>query len=144
MDSLPTIRGFWRSLVSPVRISERHPFFLPFYGITEDEINTPKAYRRYEEMAPITHLSEGDPPALLDYSFPNVVVDSKTRTGLVVHHPLFGIALQERMDHLGIECIVQYVDRRGKKVRHKDDAATVSPVEFITKHFQQAKSTDGR
>jgi hypothetical protein len=123
---------------------ERHPFFLPFYGITEDEINTPEAYERYEEMAPITHLSEGDPPALLDYSYPNVAVDSETKSNLVVHHPLFGIALQERMDRLGIECIVQYFDRTGNKVRHKVDAPTVSSVEFISKHFQRAKATDGR
>jgi sugar phosphate isomerase/epimerase len=133
---------FLKNLGIPRPNLERHPFFLPFYGITEDEIDTPKAYRRYDEMAPITHLSEGDPPALLDYSYPNIAVDSKTNTNLVVHHPMFGIALQERMDRLGIQCIVQYVDRSGRKVRHKDDAPTVSPVEFIRICFQRTKSTD--
>ena len=123
---------------------ERHPFFLPFYGITQEEIHSPKAHQRYEEMAPITYLSEQDPPALLDYSYPNIPVDSNSNLSLVVHHPVFGIALQEEMDHLGIECIVQYLDRRGEKVRHRDDAPPITAAQFIKKHFEQAESKDGR
>jgi acetyl esterase len=131
---------FAESIGIPRPNFERNPFFLPFYGLAENEIDTPKAYRRYEEMAPITYLSKGDPPALLDYSFPNVDVDSETKLGQIVHHPLFGIALKERMDRLGIECVVQYVDRTGKKVRHSDDATPLTPVRFINEHFEKAKS----
>ena len=87
---------------------ERHPFFFPFYGITADEIDTPKAYKLYDQAAPITYLTADDPPALLNYTFPNDVVTEKTPLSLIVHHPRFGIALKERMDKLGIECIVQY------------------------------------
>ncbi|MFH1919433.1 MAG: alpha/beta hydrolase [Planctomycetota bacterium] len=121
---------------------ERHAFFLPFYGITPEEIDTPRAYKLYEQAAPVTYVSEDDPPALLDYSFPNVPVDEKTSLGLIVHHPKFGIALKERLDALGIECIVQYSGPdRGTIVRHPPEAddEPVSPVEFIGKHFQQAK-----
>jgi acetyl esterase/lipase len=115
---------------------ERHPFFLAFYALTPQEIDTPKAYRRYEEMAPITYLSADDPPALLDYSFPNIQVDRTSNLSLVVHHPLFGIALQKRMHRLGIECVVQYVDRTGKKVRHNEDGPPVAPLKFIVEHLK--------
>src|SRR5688572_7624264 len=64
---------------------ERHGFFLPFYGITTDEIDTPKAHERYEKAAPITYLTKDDPPALLTYSYPNAEVDAKSNLNLVVH-----------------------------------------------------------
>ena len=116
---------------------DRHPFFLPFYGIKENEIDTPQAYQLYEEMAPITYLSKDDPPALLDYNFPNDAVNNDTELRLIVHHPLFGIALKEQMDRLGIECTVQYIARDGKKVRHNDEAPPLMPVQFIKKQFRE-------
>jgi acetyl esterase len=63
---------------------DRHAFFLPFYDITEDQIDTPEAYRRYEAMAPITYLTKDDPPALLLYSYANEEVTNRSSLGLVV------------------------------------------------------------
>jgi hypothetical protein len=117
---------------------ERHPFFLPFYDISASEIDSPEAYQRYEAMAPITYLSADDPPALLDYGHPNVPVTSESSLSLIVHHPLFGIALQERMNTLGIQCIVQYDDGSGIKVRHGNDGPVITPVEFIRDCFRRA------
>ena len=111
---------------------ERHAFFLPFYGITADEIDTPKAYERYEAFAPITHLTKDDPPAMLNYSYANEEVTNQSNLGLVVHHPKFGIALKERMDELGIECIVQYNGQpEGKRTRE---------IDFIRKHFEKSST----
>ena len=120
---------------------ERHPFFFPFYGIKADEINSPRAYELYKQAAPITYVSEDDPPALLVYNYPNKEVTEETSLGLIVHHPRFGIALKERLDKLGIECIVQYQDpKRGKVVRHGEKAVVVAPVEFIRRQFNSAKA----
>ena len=120
---------------------ERHPFFLPFYGIKTNEIDTPRAYRLYEQAAPITYVSDDDPPALLMYGYPNEKVTEETSLGLIVHHPRFGIALKEQLDKLGIECIVQYQDPKGGElVQHGENAATIVPVEFIRKHFNRAKA----
>jgi hypothetical protein len=83
-----------------------------------------------------------DPPALLDYNFPNDAVDNKTELRLIVHHPKFGIALKEQMDQLGIECTVQYVDRHGKKVRHNEEAPPRIPVQFIKEQFEKMKSVN--
>ncbi|MBW3539276.1 MAG: alpha/beta hydrolase fold domain-containing protein [Planctomycetes bacterium] len=120
---------------------ERHSFFLPFYGITRDEIDTPEAYRRYEAAAPITHLTKDDPPALLLYSFADEDVTNESSLNLVVHHPKFGIALKERMDKLNIECVVQYRDAEtGRPIRHGEDAAPVTSVEFVRKHFKAQRA----
>jgi acetyl esterase/lipase len=118
---------------------ERHSFFLPFYNITKDEIDTPRAYKLYEEAAPITYLSKDDPPALLTYSLADEPVTNQSNLNLVVHHPRFGIALKEQMDELGIECVVIYRDKAtGQPVRH-GGGALVRPVEFIAKHFTAAR-----
>jgi acetyl esterase len=120
---------------------ERHPFFLPFYGIKADEINSPRAYELYKQAAPITYVSEDDPPALLVYSYPNEEVTEETSLGLIVHHPRFGIALKERLDKLGIECIVQYQDpKSGKVFRHEENAVPVTTVDFIRRQFDRAKA----
>lgn len=109
---------------------ERHPFFFPFYGITAEEIDTPKAYKLYDQAAPITYLTADDPPAMLNYSFPNEEVTEKTSLNLIVHHPKFGIALKERMDKLGIECIVQHVGH--------PEGQRVTAADFIRKHLSGA------
>ena len=110
---------------------ERHEFFLPFYDIKAEEIDTPLAYKRYEESAPITYLSRDDPPALLSYNFPNEEVGPNTPLGVIVHHPKFGLALKERMDALGIECVVQFQGQ---------DRTPIAAVDFIRKHFDARRS----
>jgi len=110
---------------------ERHAFFLPFYGIARDEIDSPKACERYESAAPITYLSKDDAPALLSYSSADVEVDASSDIEVVVHHPKFGIALQGRMEALGLECVVTY--------KGQPDAPRVAPLEFIRKHFDLAR-----
>ena len=106
---------------------DRHPFFLPFYGIKEDEKDTPKARKLYEQAAAITYVSKDDPPALLDYGVRNDPVTDKTPMGAIVHHPKFGLALKERLDKLGVECIVQYPGHPAGK--------RISQFDFIRRHF---------
>lgn len=109
---------------------ERHQFFLPFYAIKPEEIDTPKAYARYEEFAPVTYLTRDDPPAFLDYTYPNEEVTEKTSLGLIVHHPKLGLALKQRMDALGIECVVQY---RG------ESAPRLTAFDFVRRHIEAAR-----
>jgi acetyl esterase/lipase len=114
---------------------ERHEFFLPFYGIKAEEIDTPKAYKLYEKAAPITYLTKDDPPAHLSYTFANEPTDANSNLGLVVHHPKLGLALEERMDALGIECVVQY--------RGQPGGERITPLAFIKKHFERARRAQG-
>jgi len=119
---------------------ERHTFFLPFYDIKASEIETPEAEKRYEEMAPITYLTADDPPVLMRYSHPNTpITDANADLNLVVHHPLFGIALHERMTKLGIECVVQYIGENRRVIRHGSDDPPVKDIDFIRRHFEKAQ-----
>ena len=121
---------------------ERHEFFLPFYGITADEIDTARAYKLYEDAAPITYVTEDDPPAWLSYDLPDEDVDENTPLNLIVHHPRFGIALKERLDALGIDCVVQYRSQPdGVMIRHggQSEGDPISEFDFIQKYFKQVK-----
>jgi acetyl esterase len=121
---------------------ERHPFFLPFYKIKKDEIDTPRAYKLYDEAAPITYISKDDPPALLTYSYADEKVTNQSDLGLVVHHPRFGIALKEQMDKLGIECVVIYRDKDKGRLIRQGGGAPVRPVDFIAKQFTAARKRE--
>lgn len=106
---------------------EEHGFFLPFYGIKRDEIDSPKAHKLYDEAAAITHLTKDDVPVMTYYSGENVPITDKTSVGVIIHHPKFGIALKERMDELGIECVLSY--------RGQPDRPTMNSFQFFQKHF---------
>lgn len=110
---------------------ERHPFFLPFYGIRPEEIDTPDAYQRYQHAAPITYLTRDDPPAYLAYNRGDEPCNADTDVQLVVHHPRLGMALKERMDKLGIECVLRYPGQPGGQ--------TAEHLDFIKRQFAGAR-----
>jgi hypothetical protein len=103
------------------------PFFLPFYGIEKEEIDSPKAKKLYEEASAINYITSDDVPALLDYGFKNEPITEKTSLSAIIHHPKFGIVLKERMDELGLECILQYPGH--------PEGDWVEAFDFIAKHF---------
>jgi acetyl esterase len=121
---------------------ERHPFFFPFYGIAPHEVDTEHAYRLYDQAAPVTYLTADDPPALMMYTYPNAEVTPDSSVALMVHHPKFGIALQERMEPLGIACIVQYRDpQTGATVRH-GGGPPVAAVDFMREQFDRVSKLE--
>ena len=109
---------------------EKHPFFLPFYGIKADEIDSPRQKRLAKDAAAITHVTKDDAPALLNYNVPNKPVTEQTPMGAIVHHPIFGVVLKKKMDALGVECVVQWPG-------HPKEGR-ISEFEFIRKHFGMA------
>lgn len=126
---------FAESIGIPRPNFDRHSFFLPFYGIEANEIDTEAAYAKYREMAPITFLTSDDAPVWMDYNRQNEPVTAESDVQLVVHHPLLGIELKRQMDLLQVECVIQYLDPSGKKVRHGDDRPTINAVQFIQTYF---------
>ena len=105
----------------------KHPALTGFYGLKADELDTPKAHKLYEAASPITHLTKDDPPV---YAFYNeareLPMDAKPGDG--IHHINFGLRVKERMDKLGIECVV----------RHQDEGADPAKevVAFLVKHLK--------
>ena len=84
-----------------------------------------------EEMSPINHVTADDAPAMLVYGGGNVDVVEKTSVGVVVHHPRLGIVLKQKMDKVGVPCIVRYPGAPNPK-----EGDRVSSFEFIKRHFE--------
>jgi acetyl esterase len=97
----------------------------------EDSLQATEAFARYEDGSAATHLTADDPPVFLFYTHSNTPPPAGD-LGIGIHHPRFGYFLKEKMDKLGIECIV----------KTKDDYAGKAPgqpqrdqVDFFLKHF---------
>jgi acetyl esterase/lipase len=107
--------------------ASKHPALQGFYGLKVDELDTPKAHKLYEDASPINHLTKDDPPV---YAFYNEArqIPPDARPGQGIHHINFGLKLKEKMDKVGIECVV----------RHQDEGAnpTRETVEFFVKHLR--------
>lgn len=85
-----------------------HPALQRFYGLADDELDSPKAHKLYEAAAPINLLTAAAPPVLLFYSEADEPVPPDAPRGTGIHHPIFGQKLKEKMDALKIECTVKH------------------------------------
>jgi acetyl esterase/lipase len=106
---------------------------LDLFGLRDDEIDTPRAFKLYEEGTALTHLTPGDAPVFLYYGFPNTPITPDTPRAERSHHPVFGAYLKERMDKGGVECVLHFrEDYAGADapVRMNQDL-----VRFLQKHF---------
>jgi hypothetical protein len=100
----------------------RHPALARLFGVPEgmDVMTARDKFRLYEDGAPLTHLNAGDPPAFLFYSRELHLPPANLGEG--IHSPAFGLYLKERMDKLGIECVVR---------TPKDYSASGTPPEMF-------------
>ncbi len=107
--------------------ASRHPALPGFFGLKADELDTPKAHKLYEEASAINYLTKDDPPVYAFYGEARTIPpDAKPGQG--IHHINFGLRLKERMDKLGIECVV----------RHRDEGAKADEemVRFFVRHLR--------
>jgi acetyl esterase len=107
---------------------------IPFFGMkSAADVDDPKFHPLFEEASPLHHLTRGDAPVMLYYPQPNTPLPKNSAGGRHIHHPKFGIVLKQRMDKLGIECVLKLrQDCRGA-------GASGRPVEdyvgFFCKHL---------
>jgi len=64
--------------------------------------NYDKHHALYVEFSPINHLDAGDPPLFMTYGS-DMTLPSKD-AGHGIHHPVYGIKMKEKADHVGQEC----------------------------------------
>lgn len=104
-----------------------HPALTGFYGLKEDELNTPKAHKLYEAASAINFLTKDDPPVYAFYS-EGRVLPPNPRPGQGIHHINFGLKLKEKMDVLHVECTV----------RHRDEGVNSDEemIAFFVKHLK--------
>ncbi len=102
-------------------------------GVTPEERESPKARKLFEESAPINYLGPDSPPVFMYYNIP-MQPFPPPNLNAGIHNPRFGLYLKEKMDKLGIECVVHqvedYPDRSKATVQ-----MTVQMVEFFEKYF---------
>ena len=108
--------------------ASKHPALQGFYGLKDDELDTPKAHKLYEGASAINFLTRDDPPVYAFYSEARGPLPPDAKPGQGIHHIHFGLKLKEQMDKLHIECVV----------RHRDEGANqdLEAVEFFTKHLR--------
>lgn len=114
------------------------------YGVAPEEIDSSKLIPMFKAAAPITYVDAGDPPvfmyygeskeplppsknmgATLLYADYGKNVEGEPKPGAGIHHPKFGALLKEKLDPLGIECVIRlredYKDDKFPIKRADDD-----------------------
>jgi len=116
---------FWRRL--GLTRGLEHPSFARMYGRREGEPpDSPRLVALYEECAPITHATADDPPVYMTYGVTDEV-GPDTPLNAIIHHPRQGLALRQKLEPLGVECIVVY--RGGPQ-------PPMSQTEFLVRHLK--------
>ncbi|MHC4442917.1 MAG: alpha/beta hydrolase fold domain-containing protein [Planctomycetota bacterium] len=110
----------------PTRLSE-------LYGLKENELKTEKAYKIYQEVAPITHLSPDDPPVFMFYYQSNHPITPNAHRREWVHHPRFAEPLKKKAGSLKREVVVKLLEDYPKNNRH---AVFADMVTFLKRHFR--------
>lgn len=79
-----------------------------FYGMDSvEQLAEPRFQTLFEEASPINHATPDDPPVMLAYSQPNTELPPNPPGKLYIHHPKFGFLLKEKLDAIGVECILK-------------------------------------
>ncbi len=108
-------------------------FAKAFYGLGPDPANWDNAAKLFDDASAVANVTRDSPPAFLYYSVPNKPITADTRVGDRVHHPIFGFYLKERMDKLGVECVLRLADDYPPD--NPGAKANQEMVEFFVKHF---------
>jgi acetyl esterase/lipase len=97
---------------------------IPFFGMeSAEDVDDPKFHPLFEESAPINHATADDPPVMLFYPQRNDPLPPNSGGGQHIHHPKFGFALKERLDKLGVECVVKL------REDYPEQAGRIAPVD---------------
>lgn len=80
----------------------------PFYGLSSPEdVRNPKFFPLFEDASPITHATKDDGPLMLFYPQANEPLPENAPGNLYIHHPKFGFLMKEKLDKLGVECVLK-------------------------------------
>jgi acetyl esterase len=103
-----------------------HPALPGIVGVEPEEIYSPRAQELFEGASAINYLTRDDPPVYAYYAEARVL-PANAKAGAGIHHINLGLRLKEKMDALGIECVV----------RHRDEGANADRemVEFLSRHL---------
>jgi len=84
-----------------------HEALIPFFGMkSAADVDNPKFFPLFEEASPINFATGDDPPVMLFYPQANKPLPPNSSGKQHIHHPRFGIVLKNKLDQLGVECVL--------------------------------------
>ncbi len=115
-----------------------HSALPPFYGLTPEEFDTPKAHKLFEQASAINYLTKDDPPVFMFYPGKTtpVPLPADVSEGLCIHHPQFGVVLKQELDKLGITCELHLSEEYQAERKHLQATAFAQMVEFFAQCFE--------
>jgi acetyl esterase/lipase len=126
--------NFIRAIISGTAYA--HPALQQFFRVTLDEFETPRAKRIFAEASAINYVSRDAPPVFLWYPLPNLPMTPDLDANAGIHHPKFGQVLKEKMDQLGVECILRFrEDLPGLPPEEISKRFFGELVEFVRRHL---------
>ncbi|MBM3477041.1 MAG: esterase [Armatimonadetes bacterium] len=85
------------------------PALIALFGMSgPQDVDDPKFWPLFEDASALPHLTADDAPVFAYYQQANDPLPPNAPGSLFIHHPKFGEVLKEKMDELGIECIVRF------------------------------------
>lgn len=85
----------------------QHPSLSVLFGLPADPLHSERAYKLYDEASTESYLTKDDPPVWIYYDVPNIPLTLDTSMIQQMHHPSFGFYLKQKMDKLGVECVIR-------------------------------------
>lgn len=106
------------------------------FRVPVEKTETPEARKIFAEGSAMEHITADAPPVLTFYTRRNIPPTSDMDPDYGIHHPRFGEVLKEKLDSLGVECVLQmrddYPDASEEEIREIFDREAVA---FMKRQF---------
>ncbi len=112
-----------------------NPMWAGMYGLKPEEMDTGEAHRRFAAVSAASLLTKNAAPVFLYYWAPHKPITLEMPRVERVHNPAFGFYLKERMDKLGVECVLR--QRENYKTANPAPAMNREMVEFFRRKFPE-------
>jgi len=106
---------------------------IPFFGMRDArDVDDRKFHPLFEEASVINHATADAPPVMLFYPQKNDPLPPNSPGGDHIHHPKFGFVLKEKLDTLGVECVLLL----------REDYPDNPPIDQYVRFFAQKLGAD--
>lgn len=108
-----------------------HEALFAFYGLAgPEDVQDPKFFPLFEDASPITHATADDPPVMLFYPQANTDLGPNPAGGAYIHHPKLGFHLKDKLDALGVPCVVKL-----REDYERGQSPTTDQLAFFFEHL---------
>ncbi len=115
-----------RKMIGPLTEAVQR-LFHTIYGIAD--LDAPSAASLYEAASPVTYLSPDDPPVFAFYNRPRGAPPDTFDA--YIHNPAMGTFLKQRMDAMGVECVLRF-----STDYQKQGEAQQETFQFLLRHLR--------